>query len=792
MKIKQWLSLFAVLSSILLLAACGSNSGSGGDQSADPAADDLGTDPTTGIEYVGTDKCIGCHDDISWSADIIDAYLMGKHVIHSDHITAADEVDGCLDCHDPIGDGAALEALIDPANVPTEGLAAVGCETCHGAGGDHYGVGPMPNARPEADACAQCHDELPESHLTHHPEANFIASDYFTSGHSGADGRNEAICVKCHNDEGARKYKDVTTWEGLAVTLPIEGTTHAIQCRTCHDPHHAGELLKPSEDSGYPDHILTKSTEYATCTNCHQDADAQLVSLTNEDGTLKTYAEWEADMLDLRAKGISSDQAQGDLIYHASRFERVISSTHFDNPLTESTIEGYVVDPTNEKACRSCHNVHSGNTSINRQWAKSGHAGELLTIKEEVEANDHAMEGAIDIRLTGTVTSWSDHAWPTDDEADCQRCHTATGSKNYFDDPETYKTAMEEFVEAYEADPNTSVENPNDFSYLEDGQQEMLYCWSCHANNSGELRAPGAIEPEYVATNGSDDAIFPDVAGSNVCLACHAGRESGGNIKASDDDFTAKSFVNSHYLPAGGTLYKTVGYEYADAPDYNSHGHFRHDLIGAEEGQNGACVGCHMESEEGHTFSVVEKDDTGSITAITGTSCVGCHDGGHGPAFVAKGGDPNAVLAAAEVLNEEVESFEASIHALAAQLYAAGFPYQGGYPYFGTFAQREVDWTSGGTYNGKDAMGAAFNFNYLHHEPGAYAHNRVYTKKLIYDSIDYLDDATLNESVGATLDSLVGTYLDADEEDTLTQEDVDLAKAYLDGNDEEAGVQRPE
>ncbi len=48
-------------------------------------------------------------------------------------------------------------------------------------------------------------------------------------------------------------------------------------------------------------------------------------------------------------------------------------------------------------------------------------------------------------------------------------------------------------------------------------------------------------------------------------------------------------------------------------------------------------------------------------------------------------------------------------------------------------------------------MGAAFNFNLLEHDPGAYAHNRIYTKRLIYDSIDWVDDGIMNYSVGATL-----------------------------------------
>jgi hypothetical protein len=38
-------------------------------------------------------------------------------------------------------------------------------------------------------------------------------------------------------------------------------------------------------------------------------------------------------------------------------------------------------------------------------------------------------------------------------------------------------------------------------------------------------------------------------------------------------------------------------------------------------------------------------------------------------------------------------------------------------------------------------MGTAFNYNLLYHEPGAYAHNPDYTKKLIYNSNDYLNGA---------------------------------------------------
>ncbi|MCK4910918.1 MAG: hypothetical protein KAR83_04725, partial [Thermodesulfovibrionales bacterium] len=37
-------------------------------------------------------------------------------------------------------------------------------------------------------------------------------------------------------------------------------------------------------------------------------------------------------------------------------------------------------------------------------------------------------------------------------------------------------------------------------------------------------------------------------------------------------------------------------------------------------------------------------------------------------------------------------------------------------------------------------LGAAYNLALLDHEPGAYVHNSKYTRMLIFDSIDFLED----------------------------------------------------
>ncbi|MCD6526149.1 MAG: hypothetical protein J7K75_04050 [Desulfuromonas sp.] len=749
MKIKQWLSLFAVISS-MLFAACGSNSGSGGDQTAS-LADDLGND-NSGIALVGTAVCIGCHEDFSWSAQEVADYLAGKHVVHSSHISQADAADDCLDCHDPIGDSAELETLIDPANVPAEGLAAVGCENCHGAGGDHYGVGPMPVATPDYTVCATCHDELPDSHLSYHPEANFIATKFVASRHFTTTVITEAICSKCHSDEGAKQYKDVTSREQLlAIVLPV-ATDDPIQCRTCHNPHHAGGLLLESVESGGE---LVESAEYATCVSCHMAADATMA----DDGMGGT--DWD----------------NTELIYHQDVYYRIITDSHSDDPATTDIIEGYVINPKSDRACRDCHDVHSVveiradddsasfSNTIHDQWSMSGHGGFIGTIKlaKAEEYDDMALnlttEQSVAIKEAGVTSAdadaWVHYDWDAQDRQSCQDCHTATGAKNYLNDPAGYDAA------------------DNDFSHLvgwsiadgvvtSSGQNELLYCWGCHSDNSGGLRNPGAISQPYTVDGAA--VILPDQGNSNVCINCHGARGNMDSyqIGASDAPLSGDpsadmsaylpGFVGNtenvtapHYAAAAATLFQArtrIGYQYGGL-SYADLPYFAHDVTAlnsdAPESGSGPCVACHMETATGHSFEVVGK--TGDvITGLNSTVCINCHDGGHGPALVVEDttidGTLHTAAAAAALLQEEAEGFHDALALLQAELLVKELTFTGSYPYFAG-----ARWIDEGTF------GAAHNFNYLHHEPGAYAHNRIYAKRLIFDSINWLQDGVLDGTI---------------------------------------------
>ncbi|TLM67703.1 MAG: hypothetical protein FDZ69_04205 [Deltaproteobacteria bacterium] len=380
--------------------------------------------------------------------------------------------------------------------------------------------------------------------------------------------------------------------------------------------------------------------------------------------------------------------------------QNTISDTHADAAATATVIEGYTLRaPT---ACSDCHG-HNGKTDVHLAWAGSAHAGRLTAETPE------------------TSRVWGHYDWDSAGRAGCQRCHTATGAMNFLNSPTTYSPAN------------------NTFTHLAAGQNELLYCWGCHSNaETGALRNPGAITENYAAaTTGGPvvTVVYSDLGPSNVCMGCHLGREVGANVATDIDTDGVRSFINSHYLAAGATIFSESGYEYS-GQTYPAGFHRNVGVSNAySTGTAGPCVTCHMTGTEGHSFEVVSKDDTGFITAIASSECVRCH------------GD-----LAASVMETSKAEFHAAMEELRLALEAKGIYFYEAHPYFYT-APYVVGGTNtaftnwAGVYglaSWKDVMGAAFNYNLLEHDPGAYAHNRGYALKLIQDSVDFLADGAVD------------------------------------------------
>jgi hypothetical protein len=106
------------------------------------------------------------------------------------------------------------------------------------------------------------------------------------------------------------------------------------------------------------------------------------------------------------------------------------------------------------------------------------------------------------------------------------------------------------------------------------------------------------------------------------------------------------------------------------------------------------------------------------------------------------------------VIEEEREGYQAALALFQQVLVQNGIYYSTNYPYFYPSAAPAgygpayalSDWTAVGPFGGtgKKNMGSAFNYNLLLREPGAFVHNRVYAKRLIYDSLEYLQKAQVN------------------------------------------------
>jgi hypothetical protein len=668
------------------------------------------------IPTVGLDVCTNCHfgQTTQWLTGVhsnetspLDLNFLGDPTYADlNQNTAADSPTNCAKCHDQLGDGYRLTADWT-GNVPRP---VIGCESCHGGGAEHYGVGPIAFPKPDHNRCGQCHNaSFPAGHLTYHPNGADILEDYERSGHFNSINEHtlataltttpedvRAKCSRCHTDEGFRLYvasvPGTLGYDSIGAILddqPAVEDASPVECRTCHDPHttDAGDFtrLKTSVLNGD-----TQSGEFNQCTACHQLINVNGTAITDayHDPAVNPYGSVDEIIVDSHA-AVPGD-TRGNLLSLASPQKL------------------YYVKKGDDNACSACHNPHSADLTINRQYAESGHGDAL-------------------------AKPWAEEKFGSS----CQQCHTSTGFKNIAD-ALTAGTAY-----------NSAL---NDLSYLTADQSTTIYCWGCHTDFKGGLRNPAK---EYAITTSISSyktmaggpITFPDVSGSNICVLCHSGRRTGGYIQNLADPFTDLRFQDAHYLAAAGVLFRKIGYQYRPDANYNNVPYFEHDEIGsdtvADTGTNGPCVGCHLSTNpEEHLFSPVSAEGE-TITAITSTACALCHTPEHGEMTVAK-------------LTEEEEGFEAGLEALAAQLALNGHPYLGGYPYFAT-----GDWTNS-TSNasiGRNNMGAAFNWNMLRNEPGCFAHNSVYAKRLIYDSIDWLDNGTLatpqNNSVAAALPSLL-------------------------------------
>jgi hypothetical protein len=262
-----------------------------------------------------------------------------------------------------------------------------------------------------------------------------------------------------------------------------------------------------------------------------------------------------------------------------------------------------------------------------------------------------------------------------------------------------------------------------------------LLCTSCHDSLTEFTR----YQVEKVTFPSDAEVAFENLD-ANLCLECHQGRESTVSVNAAiekadvgDDTVSeALSFSNPHYFAAGATLF---GSEVEGAYQYTGKtyiGRFEH-----VQGFN-TCVNCHST----HALEVQVQ------------ACAGCHPGVTTEEDLKNirmsTTDFNGNGDTTEGIGVEVASMEEALYA-AIQNYAAdtvGTPivYNGqSYPYFfidtngnGQADEDEIERANGYSTWTPRLLRAAYNYQWVAKDPGAFAHNGKYIIQVLYDSLDDL------------------------------------------------------
>jgi hypothetical protein len=296
--------------------------------------------------------------------------------------------------------------------------------------------------------------------------------------------------------------------------------------------------------------------------------------------------------------------------------------------------------------------------------------------------------------------------WDAEGEvpASCAKCHSASG----------LPTFLEQGV-------SVSAQPANGFQ-----------CTTCH-NDLAEFTLHEVEEVTFPS-----GAVVSATPETNLCLNCHQGRESGADVDNligdADADTVSESlrFLNVHYFAAGATryggevngAYQYEGKEYAGFFDHSNSMnecndcHATHSL----EVDAAACAECHEQVEEGGDVRDIRYYDDDLD------------------------GDGDVEEGMAYEIETMLEVLYTQLQAYAADEVGTPIVYDShSHPYFFTDTngngEPDPDETTGeNQYNTwtPRLLRAAYNYQYVQKDPGAFVHNGVYITQVLQDSIEDL------------------------------------------------------
>jgi ferredoxin len=266
-----------------------------------------------------------------------------------------------------------------------------------------------------------------------------------------------------------------------------------------------------------------------------------------------------------------------------------------------------------------------------------------------------------------------------------------------------------------------------------------LACTTCHTDLSDFSLQP----VEEVTFPSGAKLTFGEEEESNLCLACHQGRESTVSVNRAissagvGDDEVSESlaFRNIHYFAAGASLFgnEAQGAYQFEGKEYNGRN------LHAEDAPN-TCADCH-------------RPHNGTIRI---NECEDCHDEVEEPEdvllirmledvdLIDYDGDGDSEEPIRDEIGTLEEALYAAIQSYASETIGTAIAYDAHtHPYWyidtnanGTADPEEVNSDNRYVTWTPNLLRTAYNYQYSQKDPGDFAHNPDYIMQILYDSIE--------------------------------------------------------
>jgi hypothetical protein len=614
----------------------------------------------------------------------------------------------CAKCHstpgfiDFLGLDGTEAGVVDTAAVTG---TVVTCETCHNEATVAMDSVTFPSGvvvsdlGPEA-RCMQCHQGRAstvavEEAITNTEAAdmdavvsdlNFVNIHYFAA----------AATQLGHEAAGGYQY------EGKSYDGRFAHVEEFDTCVECHDPH-------------------ALEVDLGACSTCHTEVtevedlkDIRMVgSSADYDGDGDVEEGLHDEIAGLQTvlyqalQAYASDVAGTPLVYDAHGYPYFFIDTNGDGEANEDEVA--FPNQYNAWTPRLLKAAYNYQVSLKDPGAFA-HNGKYVIqlLYDSIEDLDADLVSGLARSGAGHFAG-AEEAWRHWDEegavdGDCAKCHSATGL------------------------PTFLAEGAN----ISEEPSNGLLCTTCHddLNTYSRYAVEQVTFPSGAALNTGD-------VDSNLCLNCHQGRQSGVGVdarigdRADDTVVEDLGFLNVHYFAAGATLFGEEAhgaYEYAGQTYV---GRFTH-----VEGYD-TCIECH----DAHDLELQLED------------CTTCHAGVERAAEIRMAeldydGDGNVTEGVAAEIDALRETLYAAIQTYAADVVEVPIVYDAHrYPYFflDSNANGAVDPGEAIYPNKYNAwtprlLRAAYNYQYVSKDPGAFAHNAPYVLQILYDSLADLSD----------------------------------------------------